>query len=312
MNPDLIVTGIDGFVGRHVARLADASGYRVIGIGRAPSVDSEVDDSLADYVQADLTKAWPATLPTDASVIHLAGLAAVGASFASPQRYISDNSAMVTNMCEALVAAGSRSRILGVSTGAVYRNVDDSARSEDGPVDVTSPYVVSKLLVESQLAYYQRRGLDTVIARPFNHFGPGQGSGFLVPDLIDQLIGMDAGARLRVGDLGTSRDYTDVRDVANAYLSLIGADRLAHRIYNIASGVPRSGRDVLEALCSELAMRRPELEIDTSRMRANDPRLIVGDATRLRSDTDWRPRIPFEETIRDAVDARKGQPRRRG
>ena len=120
MTRRLVITGVDGFVGRHLAHIAAESGLEVFGISRSPEADAELRSDLASYTSADLRREWPDGVPTDAAVVHLAGLAAVGRSFDRPQEYIDGNSAMVTNMCEALVSSGFTGRVVGVSTGAVY------------------------------------------------------------------------------------------------------------------------------------------------------------------------------------------------
>ncbi len=304
MTRRLVVTGVDGFVGRHLARIAAESGLDVFGIARSAEPDPRLISSLAGYTSADLRREWPRGLPEDADVVHLAGLAAVGPSFDRPQDYIAGNSAIVTNMCEALVASGFTGRMVGVSTGAVYAQKEDEvARTERDAVAFTSPYVVSKILVENQLAYYARRGLKTVVARPFNHIGPDQGPGFLVPDLLRQQRSTPPGRPLRVGNLATRRDYTDVRDVARAYLALATARELTYDVYNVASGSSRSGLEILGALAAAIGRPTPSLEVDESLIRATDPPIIVGDASRLTADTGWSPSVPFDQTIADAVAA---------
>ncbi len=113
-----------------------------------------------------------------------------------------------------------RARLVGADHvrqhGAVYAPKDSEARAEGDPVAFTSPYVVSKVLIENQFAGYPERGLDTNAARPFNHVGPGQGPGFLVPDLVRRLRGRAGAENFKFGNLSTARDYTDVRDVAAA------------------------------------------------------------------------------------------------
>ncbi|SDH48274.1 NAD-dependent epimerase/dehydratase family protein [Microbacterium pygmaeum] len=303
MTRRLIVTGVDGFVGRHLARLGADAGFEVFGVSRTKSPDRSLGANLSGYASADLRERWPADAPSDAVVVHLAGLAAVGASFDRPQDYLAGNSAMITTMCEARLAQRATGRVVGVSTGAVYANDGQRvATSENDDVAFSSPYVVSKVLVENQFAYYRARGLNSVIARPFNHIGPGQGPGFLVPDLLRQLRDLGSGQPLHVGNLSTARDYTDVRDVARAYLALAAADHLPHTLYNVASGVARTGRELLSKLCDAVGIPVPPLEVDASRIRAADPARIVGDATRLRDDLGWAPRIPFSQTIADTID----------
>lgn len=304
MSRHLVVTGVDGFVGRHIARIAVESGFDVFGISRSAAISDDLAAILTGYVGVDLRREWPTRVPLDADVVHLAGLAAVGPSFDRPQEYVEANSAIVTNMCEALLASEFTGRVVGVSTGAVYGQAPgDAARAELDPVAYTSPYVVSKVLVENQLSYYSRRGLRTVVARPFNHIGPHQRPGFLVPDLLRQLRSLQPDEPLRVGNLETRRDYTDVRDVARAYLALASSDDSDFAVYNVASGVARSGNEILEALCAALGRRVPEVEVDRTRVRATDPQIIVGDASRLRADVGWKPQIAFDTTIADCVEA---------
>ncbi len=106
-----------------------------------------------------------------------------------------------------------------------------------------------------------------------------------------------------MGNLATRRDYTDVRDVARAYLTLATAPELTHDLYNVASGASHSGMEILEELSAALGRPTPAVEIDESLIRATDPPVIVGDASRLRSDTGWAPAVSFDKTIADSVAA---------
>jgi GDP-4-dehydro-6-deoxy-D-mannose reductase len=301
--PTLAVTGATGFVGRHVVRLAHDAGYDVWAIGREKSPPAQIAPMLSQYSEADLTRQWPVTTQVDA-VIHLAGLAAVGPSFGAPQRYLEANSRMVTAMCEAILASGHPTRLLIVSSGAVYApRVDGEPINESSPTSPTSPYAVAKLLVESQAAYYRHRGMDVSIARPFNHMGPGQELGFLVPDLTRALLALDEGESLHVGNLDTARDYTDVRDVARAYLAIVsGADRQGF-VYNVASGESRTGREILAAISEELGRPFPPIAVDTARLRPGDPERITGSAERLRTEFGWAPTIGWRRSITDFVAA---------
>lgn len=300
----IAITGVDGFVGRHVARLASQAGAKVYGLSRSSEADGALSTVLDAHYSVDLRHEWPSALDADI-VVHLAGRAAVGPSFDDPQGYISDNSAMVTTMCEALLASGSPTRVVGVSTGAVYAPPAhaDIRTDEDSPVSPSSPYAVSKLLVEHQFEYYAARGLSTVIARPFNHIGPGQGPGFLLADLLTRLSALPEGESLVVGDLDTERDYSDVRDVAAAYLALAAAPTLTHRLYNVASGTSTSGRRLLELACAALGRDIPPLTVDEGLIRPADPRRITGSSTRLRSETGWTPAYSLTESVSDAIAA---------
>lgn len=295
----LTVTGVDGFVGRHLARIAKESGFYVRGVSRTANPGSDLTDVLDEYFCEDLTNSFPYDALSDV-VIHLAGLAAVGPSFDEPQRYINSNSAMVTNLCESILNTSKNCKVIGVSTGAVYAQPTGTQPIVETDQTVSSsPYAVSKLLVESQLHYYQSRGIPTVIARPFNHVGPGQGPGFIVPDLWDRLVLLQDGTPLPVGNLDTSRDYLDVRDVARAYLALATADTSG--IYNVSSGRLHSGREILRFLCEEGDREIPETIGVASMMRPNDALAIVGSSSKLTKDTGWKPGYELRESLRQFI-----------
>lgn len=311
----IIVTGVDGFVGAHLAAAASSAGHRVVGITREPELPEVIAGFVDEHHVADLRVEWPSRISGDV-IIHLAGLAAVGPSFAQPQRYISANSAMVTTMCEHVLGLPHRDRprIVGASSGAVYAAPHPGTRlTEDSPVAFSSPYVVSKVLAENQLAYYRARGLDALVARPFNHIGPGQSPGFLVPDLYETMQS-DASRPLVVGNLATRRDYTDVRDVVDAYLLLATAPDHSSDVYNIASGSATSGWEILSLLTAELGRPKPSVRVHPDRIRADDPDVIVGAADRIEAEFGWVPRRSVGESVADFVRAmsREGPPVRSG
>lgn len=302
----IAVTGATGFVGKAlVEHLAD-SGYRVIGVSERQEPPSNITESLDDYVCADLTRGWPDIGPFT-GLVHLAGLAAVQPSFGRPQQYLNVNSSMVTHLFEHLLRAAWTGRAIIVSSGAVYGSVcatDGSGLDEYSNPSATSPYVVSKLLVETQVEYYRRQGIEALVARPFNHIGPGQDRGFIVPDLFAKVVDAKPGERISVGNLDSSRDYTDVRDIVRAYRILLELGDPRDATYNVCSGTARSGREVLDAICNALGTPTPSTQTDTE--RTIDPHVIVGSATRLRSETGWQPTIRFQKSIDDFVRHARG------
>ncbi|MCE4025697.1 NAD-dependent epimerase/dehydratase family protein [Microbacterium sp. Au-Mic1] len=298
----IVVTGASGFVGRHVIAEALGRGHDVHGIARADASWPD-RDRLSSWHVADLRDGWPAGLHADA-VIHLAGLAAVGPSFAQPQQYITANSAMMTAVGEAALAGAIGGRILVVSTGGVYAGGGETPLTEDSPLAASSPYAVSKILVEQQADYYRRRGIDTVVARPFNHIGPGQAPGFLVPDLYTALRALPVGAPLSTGNLSTRRDYTDVRDIARAYLDLIDAESLQHTTYNVSSGASLSGLEILALVCEAIGHDLPDLVDDPARWRPTDLMEITGSSARLRDELGWAPQRTPRTAIKDFAASR--------
>ena len=282
----IIVTGINGFVGKHLARELAQNGIEVVGVGRENEIHDEVADIVQEYYTVDMTKEWP-SVQADV-VIHLAGLAAVGPSFNAPQDYLNLNSAMLTHMAEYYLAKEKKPRIIIVSSGAIYDPHQPMPITENSLIGYTSPYAVSKVLNELQCKYYRGRGLECVIVRPFNHIGPGQLSGFLVPDVIEQLKN---GSEITVGNITTKRDYTDVRDIARAYRLLATTPTLTYDTYNACTGKSVQGELLVNLI----------KDVDQSRIRPTDPSDIFGSAERLYRDTGWQPEIPLEQTINDSV-----------
>lgn len=295
----ILISGINGFVGHHLAKKLSDEGYSVVGIGSEPSVSDKLEDIVDTYYSQDLIQDWPDTGDV-LGVIHLAGLAAVGPSFDAPQKYINANSAMVTNLCEYYLNHDLHPRILLISSGAIYSPDQPMPINEDSEIGLTSPYAVSKVLNENQATYYRKRGLDCIVARPFNHIGPGQAPGFILPDFYER-IRENSGNVIKVGNIQTRRDYTDVRDIVNAYVKLIQAKRLQYSTYNVCSGKSLSGNDILDQL--KTAMNRPEIEfeIDPSLIRPTDIEEIVGDSKRLQKEVDWVPIYTINQTIADFV-----------
>lgn len=298
----IVITGISGFVGKHLTRELKSYHHDVIGIGMESEAHEEIRDLLSDYYSADLATEWPEVSDADA-IIHLAGLAAVGPSFDKPQAYININSSIVTHMCEHYLKRDRKPRIVIVSSGTVYDPTSEMPLNEQAPYDFSSPYVVSKVLLEHQASYYFKRGLECIVVRPFNHVGPGQLPGFLVPDLAERLRARNSTDDvIKVGNLKTKRDYTDARDVVAAYrLVATKEGPLEHPVYNVCSGVSHSGEEILDVIVAAMGIERPAVEVDERFLRPNDIMDIRGDNSRLTSELGWQPAIPFEQTIADFV-----------
>lgn len=294
MEKRIAVTGVNGFVGQHLTKELQSAGCEVIGIGREDSCDF-----VDTYYVCDLAMKWPEGVGNVDAVIHLAGLAAVGPSFDDPQTYINLNSAMVTHMAEFYLKQDRKPRLVIVSSGSIYDPTQPLPITEDGKIGLSSPYSVSKVLVENQAEYYRNRGLDCVIVRPFNHIGPGQLPGFIVPDLFEKISQSQQNAAISVGNLETKRDYTDVRDIVRAYRELALADTLDSTIYNVCSGKSYSGLEIFNLIKNAMNRSDVTYRVDPSLVRPTDIPEIVGDSSRLQSELDWKPAITIEQTIDD-------------
>lgn len=299
----VIVTGANGFVGNHLVRELNTNGYEVIGVG-GPVITSGTPEGMADYKVCDLTNPV-AVAAIDFTgvdgVIHLAGLAAVGPSFDDPLGYINGNIGMEINLFEAAIRQGQKPKFVVISSGALYDPKAPLPLTESSHVLPSSPYAVSKIGQEQMALYYSLRGFDVVIARPFNHIGPGQNLGFIVPDLTKQLVDVERGVAqdIQVGNLEAKRDYTDVRDIATAYRLLLENGK-SGETYNICTGNSRSGQEILDALL-RIAGGNPVVTQDPARMRPADSPDIYGSHAKLTADTGWQPAISLETTLTDVV-----------
>lgn len=296
-----VVTGVNGFVAPHLIRELIKQNYSVIGVGIASECSPKIKKLLSQYYSVNLIDEWPDINNVEV-IIHLAGLSAVGPSYSKPQLYINGNSSMVTNMCEYYLKQDNKPRILLVSSGAIYDNNQPLPISENSRLGYTSPYAISKILIETQAKYYRGRGLDIIIARPFNHIGPGQGPGFLLPDLYSRIksLGKEEN-KIIVGNLKTKRDYTDVRDVVRAYVMLASKKKLISSTFNICSGNSVSGMEILEEINNNLKRRTIEVVIDESLIRPTDVYEIKGDSQLIYNETGWKPNYDITTTIKDYI-----------
>ena len=299
----ILVTGANGFVGQHLVKELSENGISIVGIGGQIGSKSK-SPLVSEYVVTDL-KDPDAVKQIDFrdidGVIHLAGLAAVGPSFGNPMDYITTNVGIQTNMFEAAMEQGARPTFLIISSGSLYDAKAPLPLTETSKVIPSSPYAVSKLGQEQVAAYYGQRGFTCIIARPFNHIGPGQNPGFIVPDVAEQIVAVEKGnaASVMVGNLDASRDYTDVRDIARAYRLLIEKGE-SGEIYNICSGKAVSGHDIVNGLLSAAGSHAPTQQ-DPKRMRPSDNPEIYGDNSKLVEATGWKPEIDLEQTLADVI-----------
>jgi len=241
-------------------------------------------------------------------VFHLAAMAVTGRSWKDPAATLHTNISMQANILQAVVNLKLQSRIIVVGSSEEYgaassKGAAVDAIAEETPFAPTNPYAVSKVAQDMLgLQYHLSHGLDTVRVRPFNHIGPRQGQGFVVPDFCSQIARIEAGQRpavIKVGNLAAQRDFTDVRDVVRAY-HLLALHGQSGEVYNVGSGQARAIQEILDYLVSQSTVLI-RVEPDPERLRPSDIPRIVCDYGKLRSCTGWEPCIPFEQSLQDSL-----------
>ncbi len=272
------ITGASGFVGKFLQEHLESFGD----VMSTPTL--EITDRYS--LSAEL-KAFEPTV-----IYHLAGQANVGLSWTDPADTFKVNALGTLQLLESAAELVHKPRVIVVSSAEVYGRVDpvDVPISELLPAKPMTPYGSSKLAAEIvALQIARAHGLGLVVARPFNHIGPGQSDTFVVSGVARRIAEAerDGISTITVGNLDAIRDFTDVRDVVAAY-RLLALSGVTGEVYNIGSGVGRTIASMIESLVS-LSTIPLTLVADPNLMRPSDNPLLIGDVTKLQTDTGWKP-----------------------
>jgi GDP-4-dehydro-6-deoxy-D-mannose reductase len=287
----VLVTGAAGFAGSHLLEHLSATTSHLVGWTR-----QDVDLLDRDRVRRAIAELRPSR------VFHCAGAAHVAESWSHTSETLSTNVMATHYLVDAIRRAGVQCRVLIPGSAHVYAP-SATPIDEESPLAPASPYALSKLAQEQLgLQTLHEDGVETILTRPFNHTGPRQSPAFVAPSMARQIALIERGEHepvIKVGNLDTERDLTDVRDTVRAYAMLMDAGAPG-TIYNVASGTARKTRALLETLVA-LARVPVRIEVDPSRFRPNDVPVLVGNPSRLRAATGWTPMVPFEQMLEDLL-----------
>ena len=309
----VLITGISGFAGSFLAEhCLDKSGVEVVGLvrdlsrlGHAAPLEArctffrgDVRDGAA--VDAAIQEGQPDV------VFNLAGQASVAQAFSDPSGTLMDNAVGQLNVIQSVLKERPQARLLVVGSAYEYGLVrpEENPIDENVPLRPMDPYAVSK--VAQDLFGYQyslSHRLQAVRVRAFNHTGPRQSDDFVASRFARQIAEIEAGTKepvLTVGNLTAVRDFTDVRDVVQAYF-LAATKGQPGEVYNVGSGQGHRIEEIL-ALLIGLSSVKVRVEEDQALLRPLDVPALLCDAGKLRQHTGWEPHIPLERTLSDLLD----------
>lgn len=309
----VLITGITGFVGSHLAEYAlGKEGVEVFGtvrwrsrmdnvehiLDRIHLLDCDLRDNVA--VRKTLEEVKPDY------IFHLAAQSFVPTSWKAPAETLTTNIISELNLLESIrdLALDTRIQVAGSSEeyGLVYEH--EAPIKEDNPLRPLSPYAVSKV-AQDYLAYqyHQSYGIFAVRTRAFNHTGPRRGQVFVSSDFSRQVAMIEKGKKepvIEVGNLEARRDFSDVRDIVRGYWLALEKGE-AGEVYNLGSGKAITIRELLDLILS-LSHLDIEVRQVPERMRPSDVELLLCDYSKINRATGWKPEIPLEKTIADLLE----------
>ena len=300
----ILVTGANGFVGRHLctALTKHVSAPAVISTSLHGAAGERALD-FTDPAAVDLLVARE----RPAALVHLAAQSSVGLAEQDAARTFAVNLGGTLNLALAVARSAPGATVLFASSSEVYGHAFGvmPIGEEVAPQPVNA-YARSKLMSEEVLAAVLPQGARLVVARPFNHTGAGQSEMFVLPSFAGQIARIEAELQppvLRVGNLEAQRDLIDVRDLVAAYIALLAStSRLPFRFTcNIGSGTAHRLGDILEAL-RRLSRVPFAVEVDPGRLRPLDVPYAAGSIARLTGATGWTPTTALEDTVAELLD----------
>lgn len=296
---NFLITGAAGFLGSSLANYLVREGHQVRGLDDLSAGDPEALSPHVLFTRGDVSdrpKLWTLLQDVDC-VYHLAARVSVPESVLYPREYNATNVGGTVSLMEAMRDVGVR-RVVFISSGAVYGDRGEQPLQESASPNPRSPYAVSKLAAE----YYVRTigdlwGIETVILRVFNAYGPGQHLPPSHPPVIPHYLrqALRGSTLVMHGDGAQTRDYVYVDDVVSAMISAATAPGINHMVVNVGSGTETSIRDLIR-----LIMEVTGLKVEAITNPRNDPGVsrMRADLTLAREKLGYQPHITLDNGLR--------------
>jgi nucleoside-diphosphate-sugar epimerase len=281
-NETVLVTGATGFLGRPLVAALESQGFTV---RRHSSADGDIADCVLPM--ADVTR-----------IFHLAAKSYVPESWQNPGAFYRTNVMGTVNVLEHCRRSHAA---LTLISSYVYGQPQRLPIPEDHPLSPANTYAHTKILSEETARFYEQRfGLDLLIVRPFNLYGPGQTGPFLIPSIVRQALDPSVDL-IRVQDLRPKRDYLYVADAVSFLIASLGPG--IHGVFNLGSGVSNSVAEIAELVNRAAELKKPI--VSNNQQRPGEIMDVVADTSRARAELGWCPRTSLAEGIAAVVAAER-------
>lgn len=295
----VLIFGAGGFVGSYLSKEFLENGYRVVGIDKVKGrlLPDEVPFYSVDIMDAKEVEKLVNSAKPDI-IVNLAAISSVAESWNIPQGTVAVNVIGALNIMEAARKSDKKTKIMFIGSSEEYA-ISDYPMSEDGQLDATNPYGISKVAQEQCAKMYRKQyGLKIYCVRAFNHTGVGQREAFVLPNFCKQVAEIEKSGRpgiIKVGNLTVKRDFSHIKDIVRAYRMVVESDD-CDIIYNIGSGKAYSLGDMLDYIAG-LSSQKITIEADLGRFRPSDQPIICCNNSLITSRLGWKP----EYTVFDAL-----------
>lgn len=300
-----LITGINGFVGKYLAKLLLEKGYEVYGsvIEDDVTMDGITLFRMNLFNKEEVSNTIKAIKPDH--IYHLAGQSAVGLSWKLPVLTMNVNVNGTINLLDSIREENLDTKVLIIGSSDEYGVIkpEDCPIDENHELNPSSPYAISKVTQENMAKLYVKAyGMKIIMVRAFNHIGPMQSKNFVVSDFASRIAEIEKGKEnvLKVGNLEAYRDFTDVRDIVRGYNMLMEKGTTGE-IYNIGSGDPYKVQEILDILIG-LSTKDIKVKIDPEKLRPSDVPIIQCDNSKIRNHVGWEPIFHIKDTLKDTLD----------
>lgn len=305
----VLVTGAAGFVGHYLTEYLNQNDCEVWGVYNTSHSNSNERMIKTDITNSSEVNHLIRSIKPDL-VYNLAGISNVAKSWEEINGTYNTNVMGTVNLVDAILSHIPKATLINIGSSEEYGIPLEIPTNEKHPTNPVTPYGVSKFAAgQSVIQYNKKYGLRAIHVRAFNHIGPKQAKGFVTSDFAQQIVKIEKlllSSNISVGNLSAKRDFTDVRDVVNAYWMLYKSGKPGE-VYNVCSGNTLSIEEILKYFIS-LSNIDIKVVQDPTKFRIVDIPAIKGDASKLTRDTGWKPKIQIKDSLRDILEYWRNHP----